>query len=410
MNRSTSLRQKITALFIIIFLATLATPAFSSELNQKRNQLNNVNNQLDETRKKIEQKKAEEKEILNQISATDKSIEAVKKEYEQLDGELNNVSSQRNETERQLAIVQAQLYRTQQELEHTEARLEEQKRILNNRIAGIYKQGKSSYVNVLLTSDDFMSLLNRLRFLELIANQDHEIVQEVEETKREIEEKKRQVEADKEAVNTQRVKLVNEEQRVKQLTEAKLSQQKTLESEQNKKKTLLDQVQESREAYEKAEDQLLATSNSIAARIRQLESGSGSGQTYNPNGFVWPTSGRVTSSFGMRLHPIHNVWKMHTGIDIGAPSGQAIVAVQDGTVLSASAGWNGGYGNLTIISHGGGITSLYAHQSSILVSNGQRVSKGQTIGRVGSTGYSTGPHLHFEIRKDGTPQNPMNWY
>jgi murein DD-endopeptidase MepM/ murein hydrolase activator NlpD len=121
----------------------------------------------------------------------------------------------------------------------------------------------------------------------------------------------------------------------------------------------------------------------------------------------WPTPGytRVSSPYGMRIHPIYKVKKMHTGIDIDAPSGAKIVAANSGKVILA--GWNGGYGNCVIIDHGGGLATLYAHQSKILVSVGDKVQKGDTVGKVGSTGLSTGPHLHFEVRKNGSTTNPI---
>ena len=114
--------------------------------------------------------------------------------------------------------------------------------------------------------------------------------------------------------------------------------------------------------------------------------------------------GGVGSVFGMRLHPIFHVWRMHTGWDFHAGYGESIRAVAAGTVVSA--GWQGGYGQVVVISHGGGLSTLYAHQSKMLVGAGQKVVKGQVIGKVGSTGYSTGPHLHFEVRVNGSPVNP----
>ncbi|MDQ3974109.1 MAG: M23 family metallopeptidase, partial [Actinomycetota bacterium] len=123
---------------------------------------------------------------------------------------------------------------------------------------------------------------------------------------------------------------------------------------------------------------------------------------------VWPTDGPLTSTFGPRRHPILGVERMHEGIDIGAPSGQPILAAADGQVVHAAP--YGGYGNVVLIDHGGGLSTLYAHQSEILVAAGEVVSQGDLIGLVGSTGYSTGPHLHFEVRIDGVPHDPMAWY
>ena len=137
-------------------------------------------------------------------------------------------------------------------------------------------------------------------------------------------------------------------------------------------------------------------------------SGGGSGRFSGSMAWPVPSSSRITSDFGPRICPFHGK-ELHPGIDIGAPSGSAIVAAGKGEVLYA--GYRGGYGNTIILDHGNGVTTLYAHQRAggIKVSTGERVTKGQRIGTVGSTGYSTGPHLHFEVRVNGTPKNPMSY-
>ena len=413
MSVSTSLRYKVIVAFLALALSSLVNPAFSSELSSKRSKLNSVNSQLSQTRKKIEQAKAQESQLISQIQSIDDSVAAVQKEYDQLDSQLDSVSAQRAETERKLAALQDELWKTEQELDQTEAQLTEQKKIFNNRVQEIYKRGGPGYLDVILNSTDFENLLNRVRFLELIANQDANIVKQIQQTKAAVEEKKRQVEESKIAVNSERMQLVNEESQIKYLTDAKLAQKNALQAEIDKKGSLLSQIKANRAAYEMAEDQLLAESNALVSRIRQLEASLKSGGSAKPasgstSGFVWPTNGQVTSQFGERMHPILHKKRLHTGVDIGAPYGQSVVAAQGGVVIQA--GWLTGYGQTVIISHGGGISTLYGHLSQVNVSYGQNVSKGQVIGHVGSSGLSTGPHLHFEVRRNGTPVDPMGWY
>lgn len=405
--------RKLTALIVVLILLNpLINHAVPSELSQKRKQLTDVKKQLKQTREKIKQAKAQEAQLVAQIESMDTSILALQTEYDRLDRELEKVGAQREETERQLYALQIQLYNTQEELDRTEDKLVEQKGVLGNRVENVYKRGKSGYLDIILNSSDFVSFLNRLRFLEYIVAQDIDIVERIEKVKAAIEEQKLHIEQTKAEVNTKRVQLVDEERKIKDLTEAKLAQKKALEQENQKKETLLGQIKENRAAYELAEDELLESSNSLVSRIKQLEQslskrkiGRGS---YASSGFAWPTEGPLTSSFGMRMHPILGYNRMHNGIDIGAPYGQNVVAAQDGIIIQA--GWIKGYGNTVIVAHGDGISSLYAHLSRILTSEGESVSRGSTIAQIGSTGLSTGPHLHFEIRKNGEPQNPMNWY
>lgn len=148
-------------------------------------------------------------------------------------------------------------------------------------------------------------------------------------------------------------------------------------------------------------DELQADADALTAKLQQTASSSTSSK-YTGGEMAWPTpsSHIVTSPFGYRIHPIYGYPKMHTGIDIGASYGSTVVAASSGTVISA--GWGGGYGNCVMIDHGGGIVTLYAHNSSLAVYTGQHVKRGQTISYVGSTGASTGAHLHFEVRKTGT--------
>jgi murein DD-endopeptidase MepM/ murein hydrolase activator NlpD len=172
-----------------------------------------------------------------------------------------------------------------------------------------------------------------------------------------------------------------------------------LGKERKREQRTLASVRESRQKWLSDIAALQAGSADIAARIRSA--GSRSSAAASAAGLIWPVQGTLTSPFGMR-------WgRMHEGIDIGASMGTPIYAAAGGTVIFA--GWEGGYGNLTVIDHGNGLATAYGHQSQQAVSNGQTVSRGQLIGYVGSTGHSTGPHLHFEVRVNGTPVNPLSY-
>jgi murein DD-endopeptidase MepM/ murein hydrolase activator NlpD len=166
----------------------------------------------------------------------------------------------------------------------------------------------------------------------------------------------------------------------------------------------LGDIEQQRQQYERETEALRAESEAIAAFLRAH--GDGEAEV-SPKGMTWPARGPVTSGYGWREHPIFGTRRFHAGIDIGAPTGAPIVAAGSGTVVFASS--RTGYGNHVIIDHGGGVATLYAHMSSIGASNGQRVAIGDRIGAIGCTGYCTGPHLHFEVRVNGDPVNPMGW-
>ena len=175
---------------------------------------------------------------------------------------------------------------------------------------------------------------------------------------------------------------------------------------------MIERLQKDKSYYERTERELARQSASIQSMIANLSKKTGQSQVkVSSTGFIWPIRGPITSPFGYRIHPIFKSRIFHSGIDIGGPNGGAIKASNDGRVIFS--GWYGGYGKVVILDHGvingQPITTLYAHMSSILVSNGQNVTKGQTIGREGSTGYSTGPHCHFEVRVNGKPTNPLSY-
>jgi murein DD-endopeptidase MepM/ murein hydrolase activator NlpD len=176
----------------------------------------------------------------------------------------------------------------------------------------------------------------------------------------------------------------------------------------DRKRDLLADVQSQRQELARSLDVLEEASRDITARIRAMQATPrGRARLLRPwtGRFIRPVSGGITSSFGMRRHPILGRRRMHTGVDLSARYGEAIHAAAGGEVVMA--GYMRGYGNTVIIDHGGGVTTLYAHCSALLVGEGRSIRQGQTIARVGSTGLSTGPHLHFEVRHNGTPVNPL---
>ena len=189
--------------------------------------------------------------------------------------------------------------------------------------------------------------------------------------------------------------------------------QQQLTAQSDEKRELIakeeENIEAAKERLAQIEAEEEATRREIAAKQRAAESSSNPPVVYNASGMVWPVPSchTVTSEFKMRLHPVTGVYKLHTGMDIGCGTGTPVVAAQAGTVITAT--YNTAYGNYIVINHGNGVSTLYAHNSKLLVSVGQKVTQGQQISKSGNTGYSTGPHMHFEVLVNGNPQNPRNY-
>jgi murein DD-endopeptidase MepM/ murein hydrolase activator NlpD len=184
-------------------------------------------------------------------------------------------------------------------------------------------------------------------------------------------------------------------------------QEQELKGAMVQKKVVLNKLRNERDDLQEELAAMEQESSRIESQIRAYQQVNGGRVTPYKGHFMLPVNGRFSSGFGVRVHPISHVRKMHTGQDIAAPSGTSIRAAGPGVVIST--GWRGGYGNTVIIDHGGGISTLYGHCSKIYAHSGQKVNAGDSIAAVGTTGYSTGPHLHFEVRVNGTPVNPRKY-
>jgi murein DD-endopeptidase MepM/ murein hydrolase activator NlpD len=271
--------------------------------------------------------------------------------------------------------------------------------MLNRRLIDIYESHSPSTFEVLLNSNSIQEAVDELHYLHAIALQDKKITHDVavaREAMRAMREKTNKVRVVVKA-ETQAVAVRTQQQR--DVRDRLLASQHTLAGARARKQHALT-------ATKAQEADWIAEANALAAEDARVRSQlanvqSATDTTPSASGLIWPVNGPVVSPFGMR-------WgRLHAGIDIAVPSGTPIHAAASGTV--ALAGWVGGYGNYTCIDHGGGLATCYAHQSSIGVSVGQHVVQGQVIGLVGCTGHCFGPHLHFEVRVNGTPVDPLGY-
>lgn len=300
-----------------------------------------------------------------------------------------------------LAYSKSQIQSTEKELRGMQAKLDKaacEYNQLNNVLAAhirkIFKTQRKAFFEILITSQDINMLVDRVYFQKIILKDDYDKMFVAKKKAQEIALMKYNLEAKKR----------NYERSIASLN----SQQTYIQRAIAKNESMINKLKTDRIAYQKAEKELAKQSASIGTYISKTAKDS---NVQVASGFIKPIQGRITSPFGWRTHPIFNSKSFHSGIDIGGPNLGAIRASNSGKVIYS--GWYGGYGKVVIIEHGivngKPITTLYAHMNSIAVSNGARVTKGQVLGYEGTTGYSTGPHCHFEVRVNGQPNNPLNY-
>lgn len=349
---------------------------------QLQKELQSIQRQMGALRSTIAEKRRQERKVRRDIAELDAQIASVSTRLRHTRAELANARKEQAELAKRLKIL-------------TE-RLQQRANLLAQRLRAAYKHRSISLLVLFSGARNVQDLSSRSYVMRQIVKADRALLDQVRAAQQEVAQAKAQMDA-----------LVRRISRLE--ANLKSQQQELTETQLEKKETLADIARE-RALYERQLAILEAESQAIARRLRALmETGAGRARADKrwSGRFIRPVNGAITSRYGMRLHPIFKVRKMHNGIDISAPHGAPIVAADSGVVVEAGYIW--GYGYTVIIDHGGGVATLYAHCSALLVSAGQAVQGGQSIARVGSTGYATGPHLHFEVRINGDPVDPAQY-
>lgn len=345
------------------------------DLAKKKQQLEQQLNSIS----KKKQKELEKKSIIDeQVNATRDEISLLNDVLDSLDSELDNAEA---------------------ELDKASKALDEKLELSKNRIRSAYEQGEASYFEIIIQSKTIYDFISKIEIVSQIANRDKEVIEQVKKSKDTIETKKKEIEE-------------NKAEKEKNAASLK-SKQNTLSKKQAESDKIISEINSDAAATKRAVLAAEAEEEKLQQEIKKLLSSSGNSTVVDTGEFRWPVNTKfnnITSKFGYRTHPVTGVYKLHTGVDIASSGikGTSIYAAKGGTVLKA--GYNTGYGNYVVIDHGGGYATLYGHASTLTVSVGQTVSKGDVIGYVGSTGYSTGPHLHFEIIKNGEYTNPLTYF
>ncbi|HHU75529.1 MAG TPA: peptidoglycan DD-metalloendopeptidase family protein [Firmicutes bacterium] len=407
---SPKFRLYLAALLIFGLFATLILPAYAGQtgaieerIKQTQREQNQIQRDLDARKGQLEEYQSEEKRLLAELNSLENSLEQFRRELDKL--------------ERDIQDMETSIEITEAELAEAERLIEQRDEFLKMRLRAIYEKGDAGYLEVLFQTSSFAEFTSRLNDLKLIAENDFIILELAYAERQAIQEKKEALEKEKE-----------------HLLGLKMERQKSrdeLSRQMAEREKLMEDVLQSIEAQERAIRELEQEAGKVADLIKQLqeEMRSLTGNLTPSGKLLWPLAeyGKswITSPYGYRTHPITKKPEtFHGGVDIGIPRarwpGSAnyngspvyIRAADNGVVLFAdiSGSLSSGYGRAVIISHGGDLTTVYGHCHTLLVTPGQSVSQGQPIAIVGSTGSSTGPHVHFEVRVGGDRKNPMNYF
>jgi len=381
----------LLGLVVVVWLGAgqaIAQPPGSSPTNQPVLMAQSIQD-LQNKQKNLNQQRNQLQQQQNELEGRQEDSES---NLESLERSITYTANQITETEYRLAQAEKALQKFEADLQKAEADYENVRTGTVARLQFLQRQQGSEGWAVLLQSQDFNEFLDRQYQLKRVYAADRQVLQDLK-TKAE-------------AIQKQKAAVEDQRNQVALLRQQLLSQKQQYEAEAKEEQQLITRLKDRRSALEAAEAQLVRDSEQIASLIRQKVAAS-TGIVRGTGRFIFPANGNLSSGFGNRVHPILGYSRFHAGVDFSAPQGTTIRAADSGRVIFS--GWYGGYGQAVIVDHGGGLTTLYAHASRLFVQEGQSVQQGQPIAAVGSTGLSTGPHLHFEVRQNGNPVNPMGY-
>ncbi len=387
-----ALKKVIVTITILLFAWTNIAGAVTTE------DLRKVESNIDNTRSKIRKGESDKTQLNEDIRSADERLATINTELSKINTELIKTQKTKASITIELNALRIKLAKSQAELNTAIARLKTLTLTLNKRAGSFYKNGEVSLIEVLLNAESFSDFLVRARFLQTIISLDTKLVSEIKATKAKILKTRAAIERDKKKTEEQEAVFQTEVDRLAALSVKEQTKRNEEKAQKAAKEQTIAKIDSDREAWQAAE----AEFSRSAAQIRQqLSQGRQVSGKPSVSGFIWPVAGPVSSGFGPR-------WgRMHSGMDISVPQGTSVVASKAGRVVIAK--YYGGYGNLVVIDHGGGVETWYGHNSSFTVSVGKNVNQGQVIAKAGSTGNSTGPHVHLEIRINGVAKNPANY-
>lgn len=403
------MRRTAVALCLLLLLSVIPTTGLAQRRHHKKpKSAHSLNNKLAAVRNQRARMQRELRSTKHQANVVQVDIHKVDQWLSDVQEQLSETTDHLDESRQQQRVLGKKLSEAQGHLDQTRTQM-------RRRLRTMYTRGNGSYLTVLANGGNVGDVASRAFLFERIAKGDRNLFERFVRYRKEVVDRKRQQDA-----LVRRISRLAATQRQQQanLGEAKAEKKAALSSLYSKADKLKGAIaqfdrDESQIQSEIVEYMRRARAEALAAAKRRREHPGTATHTPEPielrhftGRFSRPSAGRITSRFGMRYHPLLHYTRMHTGCDFGAPYGSPICAAADGVVIHAS--YMRGYGNTVIIEHGGGISTVYGHASRLYVRSGQSVRRGQRIAAVGSTGLSTGPHLHFEVRVNGRPVNPLS--
>ena len=356
----------------------MLSPLFADDLTEKQLHLQRIYRELKDQKEKVRRVKVQERGALARLFVVRAELDQTRNHLEQ--------------SKRQLFVTERRLDRVSGQLQVAQRVYGEQTKRFLLRLGEFYKSGQMNYLDLILGAKDISDFTNRSYYFGRIIDYDATLVGELKKQRNFIQNKREEI--------------VNLTGHIRDLTGVIADREKQVSQQARERNQIYQGLRAEREEYERQLAEKRASSKQLETLIESIFSRTQGKVTAKVTGrFRWPLSGSITSYFGYRSHPLWGGSDFHTGIDIVSPYGKPIQAADGGEVILS--GWWDGYGKCVVIDHGKGKSTVYGHMSRIFLNKGQKVTSGETIGLVGSTGYSTGPHLHFEVRISGKPQNPL---
>lgn len=368
--------RRLICVLLLLLLTTVFTPVFGLSPEQE---LQKTQKELSENKKQLNKIKKEEQAVLGRLVVINKELKQTKQT-------LSRAQSKIKTNEGQIKVLSSELNENQSDLKSKESEF-------RKRVEEVYKGSSLSYLDLLFSANSMSDFFNRLYFFRKIIDYDATLVSEMR--------------SDVNETRVKKVSLQNKTNQIKELAREITQKKQTIALKAEEKNKIYKSLSQRRKDYEAKVAELEKSSKDLEVLILKKVAGGKGTKVRGSGRLAWPLRGRITSRYGYRRHPLWGGRSFHTGLDIANKYGTPIKAADSGEIIFA--GWWDGYGKAVVIDHGKKTTTVYAHMSRIYKQVGATVAKGQVVGLVGSTGYSTGPHLHFEVRKNGKPVNPYTY-